>query len=384
MAFSVSSLGEGVAGLTRKLESFAGEHDEQEGVAADGDVLGATRLRLGDIEFTGLELPEQIGIHLQQRLVSHDLVGGARIVDTLGAFYEPVEWSGTLDGPGAVARDEALRALAADAGTHMLNWDVYSFRVVVAGYTSKYLNHAHIDYTIRCMVLEVPTASAEETAPDVADQVNEAVDNAGAQAEELGDPRIMEAVTAVKDAINTVHDVATAAVTQVQGVVSKLVSAQQAVAQKIAVIEEGVSKVVTLGGLAPGNPVARAAQDMMGRVDAWVKLPALYRLQDSLGDARKALETLPAFAASVEAAGKTVSKAEGRLENGVRSVVRAAGDLYDIAARELGNVAHWPVIAEANHLDDPVLPEGINVIRIPPRPSANALIPDNPAYRLPS
>ncbi len=344
--------------------------------AAQQDILGETRLTLGDIEFKNDELPQSIETSLQQRLVDHELVGGGRVVDSMGSFYEPVSWSGSLTGLTAVERDQTLRALASGAKEWLLSWDVYRYRVVVANYHSIYRDHAHIDYTLRCTVLDSVSDEPAEDEPDSSREVVEAVGEAQALAGESGDSTIMAAAKNLQEAIGTAHDLASAGLAKAQSIVSELVSVQQVVKERITTLEKGVMTVATLGGVLPGNPVARAAQEMTERLDAAVALPGLYRLQDTLTGAGKKLELLPVFAAKVGTVAASLSKAEAKAGQALKTITQTAGDLYDVAARELGDVTLWPLLAQANHLDDPVLPEGVNTIRIPPVPVGPFRHPD--------
>jgi len=54
----------------------------------------------------------------------------------------------------------------------------------------------------------------------------------------------------------------------------------------------------------------------------------------------------------------------------MRTIMVTGGDLFHIAARELGDATQWIRIAQANGLSDPVL-EGVTTLLLPARdPSA--------------
>ena len=62
-------------------------------------------LTLGDVTFYSLELPERIGpLGGKQTLVVHEFPGGAKTVDSLGAFPHTLTWSGIFTGPDAFDR----------------------------------------------------------------------------------------------------------------------------------------------------------------------------------------------------------------------------------------------------------------------------------------
>jgi hypothetical protein len=72
-------------------------------------------LILGDVIFYSLELPEQIGpLGGTQTLVVHEFPGGAKTVDSLGAFPNTLSWKGIFTGATAFARAfqvDRMRAL---------------------------------------------------------------------------------------------------------------------------------------------------------------------------------------------------------------------------------------------------------------------------------
>lgn len=335
------------------------------------DILGKTRLKLGDVEFTDLELPQSIRVMLKQKLAQHDLVGGTRVIDTMGAFYEPIGWTGRLEGLDAVARDKILSQMLLDAQEVVLTWDEYAFRTVIEAYESTYHDHAHIDYTLTCAVLAATDVPQDPPSDDLNQQINDDMNDAGDLAEQSGDSGIQSAISTVQDAINQVQDFATATVQQVQAIIQPIVQAQQAVQGAILRTEAALVKITTLGGLVPGNPVAAAVGRLSQQVNTINQLPVLYRLQEVVGRTQANLSAMPRFAQAVKSAAGTTGNAAGTFGQGARTVTQAGGTLYQIASDQYGDSTLWPYIAEANGMTDPQL-DGMNTIIVPDAPPAGS------------
>jgi len=111
-------------------------------------------LSLGDVTFGGFEIPASVSIDGKQRLAIHRLMGGAQVIDVLGRDKETVSWSGVLSGANAVLRSCALDRLRLAGLPLMLSWDVYTFEVLIDGFTAEYRNPSWIPYSLSCSVLQ--------------------------------------------------------------------------------------------------------------------------------------------------------------------------------------------------------------------------------------
>ena len=95
-------------------------------------------LQLGDFQFQQQEIPESIPFGGEQALVVHRLVGGVKVVDAMGAFSGPKEWTGWLRGDNAVARALQLDAMRADGVARVLQWHELSYVVVVKDFRADF------------------------------------------------------------------------------------------------------------------------------------------------------------------------------------------------------------------------------------------------------
>ncbi len=111
-------------------------------------------LVLGDVSFQGFEIPASIGLSGEQRLAVHRLMSGAQVIDVLGRGAEKVAWQGTLTGNDAAARACELDRLRLDGSALLLNWDIYSFLVLVESFSADYRSPWWIPYQLSCAIVQ--------------------------------------------------------------------------------------------------------------------------------------------------------------------------------------------------------------------------------------
>ncbi|OZB40983.1 MAG: hypothetical protein B7X48_02755 [Acidiphilium sp. 34-60-192] len=87
---------------------------------------------LGSVTLRGFEVPEQIVFGGGQRLAVHELIGGGRVIDTLGAAAEEIEFSGVFSGPDAALRVQSLDVARAAGLALPLSWGDFSYSVIIA------------------------------------------------------------------------------------------------------------------------------------------------------------------------------------------------------------------------------------------------------------
>jgi hypothetical protein len=142
--------------------------------------LSDVALLLGPVAFQGFEIPDHIGFGGEQRLAVHDLPGGQRVIDTLGAAPADIAWSGVFSGADATQRARTLDTLRVQGAVLTLSWDVFFYSVVIRSFEASYHNAAWVPYQLRVTVLldaAQPVAGLAETL--VADALGDAASAAG-------------------------------------------------------------------------------------------------------------------------------------------------------------------------------------------------------------
>jgi hypothetical protein len=125
-------------------------------------------LLLGPVAFHDFELPPRIAFGGAQRLAVHDLPGGARVIDAMGADNAPIAWRGVFSGPDAAARARLLDLLREQGLPLPLAWDAFAYLVVIAAFEAIYERPNWVPYRIACAVLLDEAQAAEMLAAPLA------------------------------------------------------------------------------------------------------------------------------------------------------------------------------------------------------------------------
>ena len=137
-------------------------------------------LTLGGLELDGFEVPASVRFGGAQRAAVHKLLGGARVIDTMGRDDSALSWSGILSGADASDRARTLDALRVAGGVLALAWDAFCYDVVITQLDLEYRNPWWITYSIECTVLSDLAQSVVTFTPDVAGAVIADVTSAAA------------------------------------------------------------------------------------------------------------------------------------------------------------------------------------------------------------
>lgn len=128
-------------------------------------------LTLGDLELDGFEIPASVRFGGAQRAAVHRLLGGGRVIDTMGRDDYGLVWSGVLSGAGAGDRARALDALRAAGPVLALAWDSFCYDVVITQLELEFCSPWWITYRIECTVLADLAQSTITYVPDAADAI---------------------------------------------------------------------------------------------------------------------------------------------------------------------------------------------------------------------
>lgn len=324
-------------------------------------------LSLGDITFTGFEVPERINWGGEQMLVTHKFVGGARTVDAMGADEAPIGWSGWIIGTDAVSRAQSIDAMRVSGIPQTLTWSGFNYQVVVRSFTPSFERFYQIPYRIDLEVISNNTqpVTASETPPidqAVADD-NTSADTMVAQ---INDPDLSSLMGIVDTLISAVA-IGTALASNLasgtgtlsangsistapQSTINAIQQAIQAVVARVIVLTTATNVAIgtptTFGGITAGAPPQVSVNALLAASSNTIQLFTLMLLQDVLG-------RLSANLVSVNASANTVNA--------------AGGNLFAIAQAEYGDATDWAAIAAANGLVDPFI-QGSETLTIPPQP----------------
>ncbi len=320
-----------------------------------------TVLTLGDFAFARLEIPEKIAFGGAQKLVTHELVGGVRVVDAMGREDVPLEWSGMFTGANALARARYLDGLRIAGKPLTLTWDEFLYTVVIRSFTADFERFYQIPYRISCLVVadgtspqtSIASAGIDSLLADdlaaakvLAAKIGDGPTPAAALKPGQKDTTLSGLMGTLDSAIKKVSDFSKATQSQINSVLQPLADVRARVKVLTASVGNLVTNVATLGGVLPNNPIAKNAAKLTEKAASFTQLPQLYNLDAVLG---------------------RMGGNIGNIGGGDKTVTTAGGNLYGVAAKQYGDATAWPGIAKANNLTDPQI-TGVKTLTIPATP----------------
>lgn len=299
---------------------------------------------LESVEFSGLEVPENIPFGGDQKLTVHELIGGARVIDAMGRSDRALEWSGYFMGATALDRARYVDGLRVAGKAVPLTWSELAYSVVVQSFRADFRNVAMIPYTITCAVVQdqtQPTTSL--AAPPLDDQMDADMDAATGYGGQIGDGGLSGLLGGIGTAINAVSSFANASQSVLNTVLTPIAAAQSQLGLLIASATNTIQNVVTVGGVLPNTPALSAANALIGQAASFNSLTPMYGLQSVLG---------------------RMSANLGSVSSSANVQTVAGGNLFQIAAANYGDADSWTAIAKANGLSDPVI-TGLATLKLP-------------------
>ena len=309
--------------------------------------MADTTLTLGDFTFADFEVPESIPFGGEQMLAVKKLVGGARVIDAMGADDMALDWGGRLRGPSALNRALYLDGLRRAGKPLKLTWSALAYTVIVKRFSCTFERSYELPYTISCEVVSDDTTPIVTiSAVTVDDQVSADVATATSYGARIGDPTLTSTLVSLAAAVSAVSSFVGATEDELLSVAIPISAAQLRAAALITAENATISTGATFCGVAAGGEPDALAASLSGYSAAMTALASLYGLS----------AILTRMSVNLQADGAS---------GGV--LTQAGGNLYAIAAEAYGDPAEWTSLAEANNLSDPLL-TGINQIRIPVQP----------------
>ncbi|MEF9481387.1 hypothetical protein [Ralstonia sp. 1B3] len=304
-------------------------------------------LNLGNFQFKELEVPESIPFGGTQKLAMHDLVGGTRVIDSMGAFCGPVEWSGWLLGKDALARARQLDDLRERGASLLLQWSEIYYAVVIRDFRADFQRAYKIPYKITCEVASDLSKFAGSDADQSIDgQIKSDAAAVTDMGSAIGDGTLSGLIDSANAAIDTVASFANAAQSTLSNVLQQVTAVRDRAQALIASANTTLTKVTTLGGILPNNPVSQQVEKLAGQMTSALNLPVLVQLDRVAGRMQKNIESVYKSA---------------------KHVVTVGGDLMKMAAKEYNDAMAWTSLAKANPdlMWDPLV-QGVKNLIVPP------------------
>lgn len=300
---------------------------------------------LGDFAFERYEVPEEIPFGGDQTTNVHDLPGGGRVVDVMGARERDKAWSGLFQGKDALSRALRLDAMRQAGLPLKLSWHELSYTVVIATCELDFKRKYLIGYRINCIVVSNDGApKSPNPAADADAMIKGDAASVAAGADRIGNVSLSDAARALSSAVRSVQSFVTATTAQIEAVAAPLMAMRETVQAMIHLGENLADDPI--GAILAGDlgTIANTADAFANQLQAMDDLGELYRMEASLA-------RLDTNLMSIGSTGATV--------------IQAGGDLYRLATHAYGDATAWVDIARATGLVDPML-DGIVTLTVPP------------------
>lgn len=315
-----------------------------------------TVLRLGDFEFSNLEVPESIALGGDQRLAVHKFPGGARTVQAMGADHEPLQWSGLFLGSTALERAKYLDFLRVQGAPLPVTFFDSTYTVVISKFRFVVERYYKVGYSIALEVVSDDSQPVQTIAPAGFDTaIGADCDSMLGLGDLIGDGPLSGVLGVLDTAVRGVSSFATATSAVVQQVQGAIGAVTARVSTLSAAAMNTIGSVTSVGGVLPNVPLAQTIGTMAAQVSATTQAPIL--------------QNLTSLASRMS---RNVSMAQQGAS--ARSVQVAGGTLFDIAAREYGDATRWIAIAQASGLTDAVI-TGVKTLQIPANPIDSGGVP---------
>lgn len=262
------------------------------------------------------QVPEHISYGGVQNHAVHEMLGGGRVIDVMGQQPHDLEWSGWFVGAEAFTRATFLDQLRKAGRPLTCQWHTLTFTVIIASLTLNFERYYHIPYTISLKVADDQQKRVDavgfSTFASVDDQMTADAAELTARVHAIDLPANLPTATALQK-VSTLQVILTGFET-VSGVLSGFAAAtsgtintiltpikdvRSAVQQLIAQVDNIIQNTTTVGGLLPGNPVAKNAAALTNSPNLMNQQYNLVKLDSVLGRMGNNLSAVPSSSQTV-------------------------------------------------------------------------------------
>lgn len=268
-----------------------------------------------DFSFAGAEVPEKIQFGGKQKLVTHEMVGGKRVVDAMGRSDAPLAWSGMLLGQDALRRARYLDYLRISGKQCALTWSEMYFLVVVEEFTADFERFYKIPYHISCTVVQdLAQPITTLIVPSVDDAVRQDVTALQEISGKVNDSKLSKLTADLHSAIKRATSIAQAKQAELQNAQNKIKAKQQdiiniakekqaelnGIVQKLQAVQVRATELVAQANIAagkindlskkfPNSTVLQHAAAFANKATAAAQLQVLDNMQNIIGRMQKNL-----------------------------------------------------------------------------------------------
>ena len=113
-----------------------------------------TPLTIGSVTFNNIEHPDELPFVFHQVNAIHELIGGGRIIQTFGTQPKELKWEGNFFDSSANSRIRSLMSMLAAGTPVSLDYQQYSFEVIITDFTATVYHQYWAKYSIAVEIFQ--------------------------------------------------------------------------------------------------------------------------------------------------------------------------------------------------------------------------------------
>ena len=243
--------------------------------------------------FARYEIPENINFGGEQRTVKHEMVGGARVIDVLGAVPDDIEWAGMFVGLQAVDRAKYLDGIRKDGRKWTLIWSKFRFEVVVKSFKADFQQFHRIPYKIAFeVVTDLTKPVKSKPLPSLDQLIADDFGMAGILGAEINDESISDALVKANAALAVVGTLKSSGPSALANVLLPINQAKNAIPGMIATSGALIIGSGALGSATAGVNAQTQAANLNTSIDQLNKTGNLLSVDSLLGRLKNNLGTI--------------------------------------------------------------------------------------------
>jgi hypothetical protein len=249
-------------------------------------------LTLGGVIFQDFEIPEVIRAGGEQKLDIKKLLGGSRIIDTLGRDDADIEWSGRFRGGTAEQRCQQLNAMRVSGAPVQLTWSSFNYQVVINSFKFDYQSPMEIPYRISlCVQVDntIPIPSLLQAIDEVFGTNLATALNLGAAANVAGITTGLNQIQTQASSIATIAGASPATISALNG---QITSVQSLTQTSITALSGQTLPSASVFGATAGLAPQTIASNVAGQAASLGQLSSLIPLGNTLSVMSKNLATV--------------------------------------------------------------------------------------------
>jgi hypothetical protein len=244
---------------------------------------------LGDFGFRDFEIPESVRECIEQNLVVHDYIGGARTIDAMGAHRKSFSWTGALTFDNCEWRRDLLEGILIDGLPLQLTYGSRIYDVLVQRLEFDFKRYWHIPYRIDVEIvkdLSDPQGTIADEAIDT--QLREEMEAASYGMSLFQDPTLAGMVNAANLQVRVFSETQ-ATLNAISDLSQVVINAQAYSSNLIPSLDEVLVTVASAGLFAAAADPLLMTGEAAALVAAAVAVPAALEVTARLGQAARDL-----------------------------------------------------------------------------------------------